>query len=332
MMIDLAQTTTGQIHDSLRKARQRLGGPASGMVLTLVIVTDETAQYDAVRAASEAAREHPCRVLAVIIRRPESGSRLDAEIRVGEASPGETVLLRMYGALGQHADSVVLPLLMPDTPVVTWWPGSPPPVPATEPLGALAQRRITDAAAASAPRHCLETLAVGYRPGDTDLSWTRATPWRTLLAATMDQPHGGISGGAVAAEEGNPSADLIASWLSTRFGVPFETETSAGPGITGVTFTTAAGDISLTRPDGRVALLRRPDQPERHVALHRRDTSELLSEELRRLDPDEVYAETIAPFGTAHAGAKRAGSRRRGVEAAGQAASGGNAAGGSNRK
>jgi glucose-6-phosphate dehydrogenase assembly protein OpcA len=327
MMIDLAQTTTGQIHDSLREARQRLGGPASGMVLTLVIVTDETAQYDAVRAASEAAREHPCRVLAVIIRRPESNSRLDAEIRVGEASPGETVLLRMYGPLGQHADSVVLPLLMPDTPVVTWWPGSPPPVPSAEPLGALAQRRITDAAAATAPEHSLQTLAVGYRPGDTDLSWTRATPWRTLLAATMDQPHGRISGGAVAAEQGNPSADLIASWLSTRFGVPFETEISAGPGITGVSFTAANGDISLTRPDGRVALLRRPDQPERKVALHRRDTSELLSEELRRLDPDEVYAETIAPLGAAHVGTGPGGS----IEAAGRAASGGNAAGGSNR-
>lgn len=297
MMIDLAQTSTGQIHDSLRQARQRLGGPASGMVLTLVIVTDETAQYDAVRAASEAAREHPCRVLAVIIRRPETGSRLDAEIRVGEASPGETVLLRMYGPLGQHADSVVIPLLMPDTPVVTWWPGLPPAVPAADPLGALAQRRITDAAAASTPRQCLETLARGYRPGDTDLSWTRATSWRSLLAATLDQPHGVIGGGVVAAEQGNPSADLIASWLSTRLGVQFETEASAGPGITGVTFATEDGAISLTRPDGRVALLRRPDQPERHVALHRRDTPELLSEELRRLDPDDVYAETIAPLG-----------------------------------
>ncbi len=307
MMIDLAQTTTGQIHDSLRKARQRLGGPASGMVLTLVIVTDETAQYDAVRAASEAAREHPCRVLAVIIRRPESSSRLDAEIRVGEVSPGETVLLRMYGPLGQHADSVVLPLLMPDTPVVTWWPGSPPPVPSADPLGALAQRRITDAAASAGPRRCLEALAHGYRPGDTDLSWTRATPWRTLLAATMDQPHGDVNGGAVAAEQGNPSADLIASWLSIRFGVPFETEISAGPGITGVTFSTAAGDISLTRPDGRVALLRRPDQPERHVALHRRDTADLLSEELRRLDPDEIYAETIGPFGAVHGGTGQSG-------------------------
>jgi glucose-6-phosphate dehydrogenase assembly protein OpcA len=328
MMIDLAQTSTGQIHDSLRQARQRLGGPASGMVLTLVIVTDETAQYDAVRAASEAAREHPCRVLAVIIRRPDSGSRLDAEIRVGETGPGETVLLRMYGALGQHADSVVIPLLMPDTPVVTWWPGTPPPVPAADPLGALAQRRITDAASATTPLACLETLAAGYRPGDTDLSWTRATSWRSLLAATLDQPHGVISGGAVAAEEGNPSADLIASWLSTRLRVPFATEVSAGPGITGVTFGTADGDISLTRPDGRVAMLRRPDQPERKVALHRRDTAELLAEELRRLDPDEVYAETIMPFAAVHSGAKRAG-RRHSAESAGHSARGGNGAGGS---
>src|SRR6266851_7147560 len=224
MNIDLTETTTGAINDALRQARVRLGGIASGMVLTLVIVTDEGAQYDAARAAAAAGRQHPCRIIVVIIRRPEQRSRLDAEIRVGETSPGETVLLRMYGPLGQHADSVVTPLLMPDTPVVTWWPGTPPAVPAADPLGALAQRRITDAASAAAPRQCLGSLAVGYRPGDTDLSWTRATPWRTLLAATMDQPHGAIGGGAVAAEQGNPSADLIASWLSTRLGVPFANE------------------------------------------------------------------------------------------------------------
>jgi glucose-6-phosphate dehydrogenase assembly protein OpcA len=29
------------------------------------------------------------------------------------------------------------------------------------------------------------------------------------------------------------------------------------------------------------------------VALHRRDTAELVAEELRRLEPDEVYAETL---------------------------------------
>jgi len=296
MMIDLAETTTGRIHDAIRQARQRLGGPASGMVLTLVIVTDEAAQYDAVRAASEAAREHPMRVLAVITRRPEAGSRLDAEIRVGETGPGEVVLLRMYGPLGEHADSVVVPLLMPDTPVVTWWPGIPPQVPSGNPLGALAQRRITDAAAATAPHDCLASLAAHYSPGDTDLSWTRATPWRTLLAATLDQPHGMITGGRVEAEKGNPSAELIASWLSVRLGVPFGGEVSDGPGVTAVIFGTSDGEISLTRPDGRLAMLRRPGDPERRVALHRRDTAELLAEELRRLDPDEVYAEAIEPF------------------------------------
>jgi glucose-6-phosphate dehydrogenase assembly protein OpcA len=296
MMIDLAETTTGRIHEAIWQARQRLGGPASGMVLTLVIVTDEAAQYDAVRAASEAAREHPMRVLAVITRRPAASSRLDAEIRVGETGPGEVVLLRMYGPLGEHADSVVTPLLMPDTPVVTWWPGIPPDVPSGSPLGALAQRRITDAAAAAAPHDCLASLAAHYRPGDTDLSWTRTTPWRTLLAAIMDQPHGTISGGTVEAEAGNPSADLIASWLSVRLGIPFATTVSDGPGITAVTFDTSEGEVSVTRPDGRVAILRRAGQPERKVALHRRDTAELLAEELRRLDPDEVYGETIAPF------------------------------------
>jgi glucose-6-phosphate dehydrogenase assembly protein OpcA len=296
MMIDLAETTTGRIHEAIWQARQRLGGPASGMVLTLVIVTDEAAQYDAVRAASEAAREHPMRVLAVITRRPQAGSRLDAEIRVGETGPGEVVLLRMYGALGEHADSVVTPLLMPDTPVVTWWPGIPPQVPSGNPLGALAQRRITDAAAATAPHDCLATLAAHYSPGDTDLSWTRATPWRTLLAATLDQPHGVITGGRVEAEQGNPSAELIASWLSVRLGVPFGSEVSDGPGVTAVIFGTSDGEISLTRPDGRLAMLRRPGEPERRVALHRRDTAELLAEELRRLDPDDVYAEAIEPF------------------------------------
>jgi glucose-6-phosphate dehydrogenase assembly protein OpcA len=295
MMIDLTETTTGGINDALRQARLRLGGVASGMVLTLVIVTDEGEQYDAVRAASAAGRQHPCRILVVIIRRPRERSRLDAEIRVGETSPGETVLLRMYGPLGQHADSVIAPLLLPDTPVVTWWPGStPPPVPAEDPMGALAQRRITDAAATDSPRDFLGRLAAGYHPGDTDLSWTRATPWRSLLAATMDQPSGTVTGGTVSAEEGNPTADLIAAWLSHGFSVPVVTETSAGPGITDVSFATSDGEIAITRPDGRVAHLRRPGQPERRVALHRRDTVELLEEELRRLDPDDVYAEALA--------------------------------------
>jgi glucose-6-phosphate dehydrogenase assembly protein OpcA len=293
MTIDLTDTTTSSIHEALTQARRRLGGPASGMVLTLIIVTDESAQYDAVRAASQAGREHPSRVLAVITRKPKAESRLDAEIRVGDTGPGETILLRMYGPLGQHADSVVAPLLAPDVPVVVWWPDEAPPAPGTDPLGAVAQRRVTDAAASDEPQDMLRTLAKVYQPGDTDLSWTRSTPWRTLLAATLDQPYPELLGGEVLAEPGNPTADLIAAWLGVRLGIPVHRGESAGPGITEVSFETPEGKIMLARPDGRTATLTWPGRPERRVALHRRDAPDLIAEELRRLEPDEVYAETL---------------------------------------
>jgi glucose-6-phosphate dehydrogenase assembly protein OpcA len=291
--IDLTDTTTGAIHDALTQARRRMGGPASGTVLTLIIVTDESEQYDAVRAASQAGREHPSRILAVITRRPKAESRLDAEIRVGETGPGETILLRMYGLLGQHADSVVAPLLAPDVPVVTWWPDDAPPAPSGDPLGTVAQRRVTDAAASETPKDMLLTLAKAYKPGDTDLSWTRATSWRTLLAATLDQPYPALLSGEVLAEPDNPSADLIAAWLGMRLGIPVHRGESGGPGITEVSFETPDGKVSLSRPDGRNATLAWPGRPERRVALHRRETADLIAEELRRLEPDEVYAETL---------------------------------------
>jgi len=301
--IDLTDTTTGAIHEALTQARRRMGGPASGTVLTLIIVTNEAEQYDAVRAANQAGREHPSRILAVISRRPKAESRLDAEIRVGETGPGETILLRMYGPLGQHADSVAAPLLAPDVPVVTWWPDEAPPSPSADPLGTVAQRRVTDAAASDTPRDMLLTLAKTYKPGDTDLSWTPATSWRSLLAATLDQPYPALLSGEVLAEPGNPSADLIAAWLAARLGIEVERGESGGPGITEVSFETTDGKVALSRPDGRNATLSWPGRPERRVALHRRETAELIAEELRRLEPDEVYAETLRALSGSAGGA-----------------------------
>jgi glucose-6-phosphate dehydrogenase assembly protein OpcA len=294
MLTDLTDTTTADIRVALARTQGQMGGPATGVVLNLIIVTDESGQHDAVRAASQASREHPCRVLGVIARESRTPSRLDAEIRSGEGTPGQTVLLRLYGPMSEHADSVIMPLLVPDTPVVTWWHGLIPAVPSAQPLGMLAQRRVTDAARARAPAEALAALSAGYRPGDTDFSWTRATPWRSLLAATVDQESLPVTGGLVLAEEHNPTADLLRAWLGSRLHAPFSRETSDGPGITEVSLSTAAGDIVISRPDGRVATLTKPGQPDRHVALHRREIADLLAEELRRLDPDEIYGEALA--------------------------------------
>ncbi|MCX2968945.1 MULTISPECIES: glucose-6-phosphate dehydrogenase assembly protein OpcA [Streptomyces] len=300
MNIDLTHTTSGQVNAALVKARRAAGFPAVGMVLTLVIVTDEGNHYDALKAASDASREHPSRIL-VVIRRPgrsprdRAQARLDAEVRLGgESGTGETVLLRLHGELAGHASSVVLPLLLPDAPVVVWWPEDAPSSPAADLLGTLAQRRITDSAAAEDPVATLAHRAQTYAPGDTDLAWTRITPWRSVLAAALDQQPLGrqrprVTAAVVEGEEYNPSTELLALWLADRLGVPVERNVSEGPGITAVRLATPDGEICLDRPDGRLAALAVPGQPDRHVALHRRSTAELIAEELRRLDPDEAY-------------------------------------------
>ena len=294
MKVELIDTAASTVRNELMRMCQQMGGLTTGVVLNLVIMTDESDQYDAMRAATQAGRQHPCQVLGVIARNGRRQRRLDAEITVGENMPGQMVLLRIHGELNEHVDSVVTPLLVPDTPVVIWWPGTAPQTPATDPLGALGQRRITDVAADLAPRRRLLQLAAGYQPGDTDLAWARTTNWRSLLAATLDRPFAELLDATVAAESDNPSADLMAAWLGKRLGVPVRQEISGGPGVTEVSFLTRDGKIVISRSDGRNATLSRPGEPDRYVALHRRDVAELLSEELRRLDPDEVYGETLA--------------------------------------
>lgn len=296
MKIDLSDTTASKINKALVQGRRAIGTPAVGMVLTMVIVTDEENAYDSIKAAEEASHEHPSRTLVVIKRhartpRDRTRSHLDAEVRVGaDAGTGETVILRMYGEVSDHADSVVLPLLLPDAPVVVWWPVDAPENPSKDPLGALAQRRITDLYATETPLPDLEVRARSYAPGDTDLAWTRLTPWRSMLAAALDQARVPIVSAVVEAEADNPAAELLARWLEARLHVTAERVVTAGPVVTGVRLGTESGEIVIDRPEGPLATLHLPDQPSRTLALKVRTTSELIAEELRRLDADEMYA------------------------------------------
>ncbi|MFG3020256.1 glucose-6-phosphate dehydrogenase assembly protein OpcA [Streptomyces sp. NPDC048254] len=299
MKIDLTDTTAGKVNKALVQGRRAIGTPAVGMVLTLVIVTDEENAYDALKAAGDASHEHPSRTLVVIKRvsrspRDRTASRLDAEVRVGaDAGSGETVLLRLYGEVADHADSVVLPLLLPDAPVVAWWPVNAPVDPAKDPLGALAQRRVTDTYSSEQPVRELTARADAYTPGDTDLSWTRITPWRSMLAAALDQVVCEVKAVEVEGEEFNPSCELLAMWLADRLDVPVKRSLSSGPGLTAVRLDTSEGAIALDRADGALATLSIDGQPDRAVALKRRETAELIAEELRRLDPDDTYASAL---------------------------------------
>jgi glucose-6-phosphate dehydrogenase assembly protein OpcA len=293
-MIQLTDTNSSAIAAEFLRARRRAGSPAMGMVMTLVVIVDEAGAAEALEVAQTASREHPARLLGVVIGSGRGAAQVDAEIGIGAGAAGERALIRLSGEVTQHPESVVLPLLLPDSPVAVWWPANAPDDPASDPLGRLAQRRITDAAAVPRGKtKAMLTQCRNYAPGNTDLAWTRVTGWRALLAAALDQHPGKVLSASVTAERISPSADLLSAWLADRLRVQVDRSNSEGPGITDVVLNTRQGDVSLVRYDGKLATLSSPGQPDRPVALKRRQLDELLAEELRRLDPDEVYARTV---------------------------------------
>src|SRR3954469_13432633 len=300
MATTLWDTTGSDVLRALLAERRAAGALASGLALSLVVVVDEKKVKEAGEAATAAAPAHPCRLLIVVRRSLEADNRLDAEVQVGgRLGPTEAVVMRMYGRLTLHAESVVLPLLAPDAPVVTWWHGAPPEEIATDALGVLANRRITDCARAADPLAALQQRAVDFAFGDTDLAWTRATPWRSLLASALDAVDAAPSGGRIRCEPGNPTAPLLCGWLGQRLRIDGVVEESKGPGITDVEISAKRPngdnyDVTISRPDGRMATLTRTGEPERALPLSRREIGDLLAEELRRMDPDYVYAESLA--------------------------------------
>lgn len=293
MIINLTDTGTAAVQQALSRARHNLGG-ASGLVFTLVVVA-ELAEYDrALEACLEAGREHPSRILLVTNGRART-DRLDASIRAGEDAPGEIVSLKFHGALRQHRDSVVLPLLLPDLPVIVWWPGCSPETPGQDPVGRLGNRRITDAMGDPDPVSALEVRARNYCPGDTDLTWTRLTRWRGLLAAALDAYPMDVTRATVSAAPENAAGTLLAAWLSERLDVPVTVDRQRpGVGITGVSLGGGEDEIRVVRTDGNLASFSAPGLPQRLVALPRRDLNTLLTEELRRLGDDPIYAEAMS--------------------------------------
>jgi glucose-6-phosphate dehydrogenase assembly protein OpcA len=89
----------------------------------------------------------------------------------------------------------------------------------------------------------------------------------------------------------------MAGWLTGRLGVKVRRRKADGEGVVSVRLERRSGPVELVRPDGRTGTLRQPGQPDRMIALARRTVPDCLSEELRRLDADDVYGEALAAVG-----------------------------------
>ncbi|TFD63924.1 glucose-6-phosphate dehydrogenase assembly protein OpcA [Cryobacterium sp. Hh38] len=301
MIVDLPNTTTAKISKALVRIREEGGAVALGRVLTLIIASTLGHEEEAIEAANDASREHPMRVIVVSTQdndETDATARVDAEIRVGgDAGASEVIVLRVYGDAANDPESLVTGLLLSDAPVVAWWPGTAPAVPGDSPLGRIAYRRITDSSAQPDPQAALHQLCGSYRPGDTDFAWTRLTLWRAQLAAVLDQPpYEPIIGIQVTGAAASPSTTLLAAWLQMQLQVPVDCVLTTGPlanGVNGVHLTRASGTISLEREIPDIATLTQPGQPMQDLTLKRRSLRDCLADELRRLDPDELYGEVI---------------------------------------
>ncbi|WP_084129714.1 glucose-6-phosphate dehydrogenase assembly protein OpcA [Demequina sp. NBRC 110055] len=295
MIIDLPRTSISEINKRLVQSRKDFGVITLGRVLTLVIDATDADVEDAITTANVASREHPCRIIVIAPHDGDEGT-LDAELRVGgDAGASEVVVLRPSRVQAEHGDTLVMPLLLPDVPIVAWWPAAVPTDPGASSIGRMASRRITDSKGEADPVAVLRHLAEHYQAGDTDLAWTRVTRWRALLAAALEQvADQRVTKARLHGDTGSPSILLLGAWLQGTLGCEFEaTYADDVRGLQSIVLETPSGDIGIARPDGHNATLTQPGQPEHTIALPARTLGDCLAEELRRLDDDPVYGEAL---------------------------------------
>ncbi|MFM7014033.1 MAG: glucose-6-phosphate dehydrogenase assembly protein OpcA [Actinomycetota bacterium] len=299
MIVDLPNTTISKVSKSLVKVREQGGAVALGRVLTLIIETNPEGAEEAIAAANAASREHPCRIIALIDSSNSFEPKLDAEIRVGgDAGASEVIVLKPSGAAAFNPESLVTGLLLPDAPVVAWWPNHTPSSLSNSPIGKIATRRISDSLNQPDPIKFLESLATSYAPGDSDFAWTRLTLWRAQLAAILDQPpFEEITAVEIEGDSANPSVQLLAAWLKMQLGCPLRliqrAESVGVRGIYLVRLQRASGSIEIIRDKSNIATLTQTGQPPKELSLPVRSLRDCLAEDLRRLDPDSAFERVI---------------------------------------
>lgn len=300
MIISLPDTTTRQIASTLINARENYS-MATGRVLTLLVALNARDDIGSIlTTVREATREHPARVLVLILGDEDAPTSLDAEIVVGaDAGASEMVVMQLHGELSRHLDAVVTPLLLPDTPIVAWWPTNAPACPAQAPLGNIAQRRITNSHHAVYGNQVVRAVS-GYTPGDSDMMWSRITPWRGVVASALDRcPGARIEAVEITGCPSDPSVEVAAGWLASALGVPVSRFSADGPAddaapIHLLKLVADIGDISVEVIDANSVQVSVPGRPDTFVALSARTDAECLAEELRHLDPDATYGRALA--------------------------------------
>jgi glucose-6-phosphate dehydrogenase assembly protein OpcA len=286
---DLGEQASSQNHELMRAC-----------TLTLIAILDEEDQPEGrSETIAQLMRDHPSR--AILIRlAPGQADLLEAGVHVLCWMPfggrqqicSEQIVIQCSERTLGEVPAVVLPLIVPDLPVVVWCPSERArKSPAFPALGAPAGRIILDSFRSANPAEALQAIAEEGSRSHTlvaDLSWTRLTRWRSLLAQVFENelyrrqlPY---FGEVTVEYEGSderrvpPTALLLAGWLVSRLRWEWEGAKTSEPGLRSLRFRNAERDCFLLfrrRPQdiwpGRLSAfaLASHHEPAIHIAISR---------------------------------------------------------------
>jgi glucose-6-phosphate dehydrogenase assembly protein OpcA len=265
--------------DQLLERQRRQDEDVNGVLVRasvsnlVVVCHDRAASRQALAAVERLGQRAPSRCVVLIAEPPAGREHVRTWARVvqrqTDAGPkvvwDEVVVQTTVPP--RHLVAVVLPLLLPELPVFTWWAGTPPfGDEVFAELTEVSNRLIVDSATFADPPADLTHLAraaAGIPPATSDCVWGRLTPWREMLAAPFGGPplrgaHDRIRSLAVDAVEPTAGLELV-GWFASRLGWELdEVRLAADPASDAwhATWTTAGGacDTVVTTSLGAGAL------------------------------------------------------------------------------
>lgn len=155
---------------------------------------------------------HPNRSIVIVNHPKSEESKVDMWVQAHCQLPmpgkpqvcGEQISIEAHGSAFNQAAGILLSLLLPDLPVILWWPGKAPfDSPLLSRLYHMIDRVIVDSATFTDPDYDLTRMAklhgkevvggdvsIASYPGYviSDMNWLRLNPWREIVAQFFDTP------------------------------------------------------------------------------------------------------------------------------------------------
>ncbi len=310
------------------EAAQHAAAEARASVLNLITVVSNEPELGAVsRVLDRLSVTNPSRTLILLAQHTREADKLEASVSAQERTESghrvttERVILHAHGEPARHLASLATPLLIPDLPVILWWPGRPEfDNPLFDDLCELSDRLVVDTDEGFDDADLTRLLEVARRKkaraGIGDLNWARLMAGRHVAAQFFDMPgmlarlahiHG------VSIFHGNDGstaqARLLGGWMRSRMAtvgidVPleFRLDESYEHGVcrfliyTGGDEGPARFSLSRLRGNRLSSQIRLGDQDlaDRTVRLESRAPEELLGIELTLPGHDVQFEQALA--------------------------------------